>query len=297
MEYTLESLCKKYNFDLQKEYDSYLNKFVDIFNNKIIEDDLESSDPMINNILGLYFQFEKKDILKMMEYYKLAIKKGNLNALYNLSLYYYDYKNYEEMLKYLTQAYEKGYIKASLQFINYYGEQKDFPNMLKHLQNVLDSGNMKYSLIGMYNTGVFYKNNGYNSMAEKYWIPCSKHGYVKATYALASYYTLPEVFDLKKSSSYLSLAFIQDYNYIISTFGNNVESSDFTNVYYESNDKSNEFDNYEIYCQKCKTDNSSKVNIDKLISNGKVIFKKCNNCDKSVIINFCQDCNKINCNC
>jgi tetratricopeptide (TPR) repeat protein len=292
MEYTLQSVCEKYNLVLEKEYDSYLNKLVDIFNNKITEEDLASSDPMINNIFGLYFQYEKKDVSKMMEYYQLAIERNNVNSLYNLSLYYYDQKNYEEMLKYLNQADEKGYIKASLLFLNYYGEQKDFPNMLKHLQKILDTGNTKYSLIGMYNAGVIYKNNGNTRIAENYWIQCSNRGYVKATFALACYYSLPEVLDLEKSSSCLAIAFLQDYNYMISTLGKTLDLFDFINVYYENNGE-----NHNIYCKKCKTETSSKININKIISNGKTIIKKCDNCQIQVIIDFCQDCNKIQCIC
>jgi len=54
--------------------------------------------------LGHYFQCIEQNYDEMITYYMMAIEKNYLDAMYNLGLYYESIKKYDDMEKYYLMA-------------------------------------------------------------------------------------------------------------------------------------------------------------------------------------------------
>lgn len=95
----LNSIMKKYDINDNNIYSDDTNVEKKIFQSKIIVDlfdeknkiaDVENNynldDPYIINILGIYYENVNNDIERAIKFYKLGIKKSNINSILNLSL-------------------------------------------------------------------------------------------------------------------------------------------------------------------------------------------------------------------
>lgn len=72
MENTIQHIEKKYNIVFDASYDNHKHIIINIFNNNDTTIS-ETNDPIILNIIGLYYQFKKKDYEQMKKYYLMAI--------------------------------------------------------------------------------------------------------------------------------------------------------------------------------------------------------------------------------
>ena len=117
----------------------------------------------------------------MLKYYKMALEKGHVAAMFYLGLYYHKCDDEENMLKYYLMVANPG---ALFNLGNYYDEKKDYDNMLKYYLMAIDQGYVE----AMYNLGIYYQNQKDTENMLKYYIMASEKGYVLAMYNLGVYY-------------------------------------------------------------------------------------------------------------
>jgi TPR repeat protein len=66
------------------------------------------------------------------KFYKMAIDKGSINAMYNLGHFYFEQKDYENMLQCYLKAIELKEVDSMYELSIYYQNKQDFDNMLKY---------------------------------------------------------------------------------------------------------------------------------------------------------------------
>ena len=138
-----EEVEKYYN---KGEYDRALQKLTDI----------KSKTGIDHKATAIIYQFGLKDQKEAEKYYLMAIKKGNVDAMYNLALSYHrEHKDFNKVEKYYLMAIDKGHINAmnSLALL-YHTEYKDFKKAEKYYLMAVDKGN----------------TNAMNSLAWEYFI-------------------------------------------------------------------------------------------------------------------------------
>jgi len=138
-----EEVEKYYN---KGEYDRALQKLTDI----------KSKTGIDHKATAIIYQFGLKDQKEAEKYYLMAIKKGNVDAMYNLALLYHtEHKDFNKAEKYYLMAIDKGHINAmnSLALL-YHTEYKDFKKAEKYYLMAVDKGN----------------TNAMNSLAWEYFI-------------------------------------------------------------------------------------------------------------------------------
>jgi TPR repeat protein len=163
-------------------------------NNKLLNDDYNfdvNIDIDIDNyehelifIIGnLCIIYKKYNIA--IKYYKIAIDKGNINAMNSLGVCYYDIKDYENAVKYYLMAIDKGNINAINNLGLYYDAIKDYDNAIKYYKMAIDKGDSN----AMNNLALYYDEiaNDYNK-AIKYYLIAIDKGNITSIYNLALYY-------------------------------------------------------------------------------------------------------------
>lgn len=90
---------------------------------------------------------------KIIKYYRLAIERGSVNAMFNLGHYYYECNDYIEMLKYYLMAIEIGDIDTMYDLAIYYQSIKDFDNMRKYYLMALEETEKPNHAVIMVNDG------------------------------------------------------------------------------------------------------------------------------------------------
>lgn len=200
----------------------------------------DDSDIVINlsaegcNLIGIYFQFELKDNVTMRKYYTIAIKKGNINALYNLGSSY-RFTNEHLMIKCYQKAARHGHIKAMKRLADFYQRQRKYVKMIKYYQlainkddpysmlclgiyykNSGDYENMKNCFVkainkgdehAMHELGLFYDDTPEHSNAEKYYLMAIEKGHQLSMFGLGLYYQKNNIF--KKMTMYYLLFVLQ----------------------------------------------------------------------------------------
>lgn len=77
-----------------------------------------NSDALCN--MGYYYEEEKHNYYKAINYYKLASEQNNLCAMTNLAMLYEKYGEYDKMKTYYLMAIEKDYKRAMRHLADYY---------------------------------------------------------------------------------------------------------------------------------------------------------------------------------
>ena len=108
-----------------------------------MEEEEEEENKYVENIitkmmelLGMYYDNfineteETKEFA--IKYYKMAIERHSINAMFNLGHFYYECNDLENMLKYYSMAINFGDIDSMYELSIYYQTQMDFDNMRKY---------------------------------------------------------------------------------------------------------------------------------------------------------------------
>ncbi|GAI61783.1 unnamed protein product, partial [marine sediment metagenome] len=106
-----EEAEKYYN---KGEYDRALQKLTDI----------KSETGIDHKATAIIYQFGHKDQKKAEKYYLMAIKKANVDAMYNLALLYHtEHKDFNKAEKYYLMAIKKGNVNAMYNLALLYEEE------------------------------------------------------------------------------------------------------------------------------------------------------------------------------
>ena len=171
---SIKQFYYKHNLEyfLNISIDKYLmieNEILSILNGYVKNYDYYLYQPNIIIWVGIYYQFEKPNNRLMLKYYKLAIDRGNLDAILCLGLYYCYKKEFELMEKYLLMLENNNYPKAMCILADYYFRNKNYISMIKYYKKA--NTDNAYKSIGDY-----YKNieNDYEKMSEYYLLAVEK---------------------------------------------------------------------------------------------------------------------------
>ena len=181
MQNTIENIKKTYNINIS--YNSkYNNIIIDIFNNDNTSF-VNQNDPIIFNIIGLYYKQKIKDYEQMKKYYLMAIDLGNSDAMFNLGFYYYNIKDYEQMKKYYLMAIDLGNSYAMYVLGLYYNNIKDYEQMKKYYLMAINLGNSD----AMFNLGFHYCEIEDYEQMNKYLLMAIDSGNIWAMHKFESY--------------------------------------------------------------------------------------------------------------
>jgi TPR repeat protein len=148
---SINDIEKKFNINIIVP-SKYHNTILEMFNSENIETtNFNSTNSFELYLIGLYFQYEKKDYIQMIKYYKKSAESKNIFAMYNLAKYYH-YTNCD-------------YRQAVIYYVN-------ILNILDKLnthENQLIL-NLIIKIKTMFNLGYFYQHNEKNnSIMKKYY--------------------------------------------------------------------------------------------------------------------------------
>ena len=176
----LQYVSKKYKVQFNENDKLHEKEIVDIFENDNINYDL--TNPVILNILGLYYIKKYNNYAECKKYFKMAVDLGDIDALYNLGSYYICIENNEEeMKKYWMMAIENNCPVTSYELAEYYHIKGDIDNMM-HFLNI--SINLKSSTAMLYMAKYYCSINSINN-AQKYYLMAIDNNNVKAMYQYA----------------------------------------------------------------------------------------------------------------
>lgn len=242
---------------------------LDLFDeeNKIVDiKKYNTNNPYIDNILGIYYEKKNNDIESAIKFYKLGIKKLNINCIYNLSLLFKSKLNNKNLyLKYQRMYFE---YKFNID-LDYYDD-----NLLKKIIRVFSLDNIddieeKYLLVNITNIDMMEIISLYLK-------------YVKKNIELSNKYYI------KMIKTRYSIKFENDDNYIIDNIvklytgeiePKNLKDDDYGNIswilgmYYQTKEpnKYKSLVNYKISYE--------KGNINASYNLGKMLFDDFNNCN------------------
>ena len=187
MESSIEIYLNKNNFeylkldnqnDIKIVYNLFINDIVMNLRNLFV---INSN--QIYNFYGIYYDI-KKDYEQMIEYYLMAIGKGNSNSMNNLALYYEKQQDYDQMMKYYLMAIEKDNSRAMNNLACYYRKQQDYEQMIKYYLISIEKDNST----AMNNLATYYfKQQNYEQML-KYYLMAIEKDNSTAMNNLAYYY-------------------------------------------------------------------------------------------------------------
>lgn len=174
---TLDDITQMHGITFTEIHITYTDTIITIFNEKWDKTsiDLESNlDPDVANILALYHKHITKNYKEMERYYKLAIDKGHLIAMYNLAYYYqFDTNNYVDMEIYYKMAIDKGYMNA-MNGLGYYHDTitNNYDDMIQYYTMAIEKGSVQ----SMYNLGYYYDTviNNYDKAKQYYQMAIDK---------------------------------------------------------------------------------------------------------------------------
>jgi len=148
-----------------------------------LADTIEQEDGIKENFIA-YIHSEAKNYEQAEKYYLLAIKKGNVNAIFNVGLLYDNQGKYELAEKYYLLAIEKDYVNAIFNLGLLYDDQGENELAEKYYLQAID----KDYVDAIFNLGLLYDDQGKNELAEKYYLQAIDKGNVSAIFNLALLY-------------------------------------------------------------------------------------------------------------
>lgn len=130
---SLSEIEDKYKISFEyKPYDGLQDVIVEIFNT----DDITkygTTDPAICSILGVYCHKVLQNYVDAVNYYKIAVEKGFVDAMNRLGCYYCNVeKNYPEAVYYYEMAVENGSIIDMRNLGYYYCKMGDYNKMMHY---------------------------------------------------------------------------------------------------------------------------------------------------------------------
>lgn len=147
----MQNRVKKYLLDDGYTYtklnDIDLKIIYDLYYQDIICHDHDKLSAIVSRYYGHYFMTEYEHAMidtyytAAVDYYSLAISKGDLCSVVHLGNYYKEVNDFENMKKYYLMAIEKGHIKSMINLAYFYRHQKDYDNMFKYYFMAVDNDN------------------------------------------------------------------------------------------------------------------------------------------------------------
>jgi tetratricopeptide (TPR) repeat protein len=181
---TLNDIAKKFRLPIKNEDIEHTSKILEIFNSENLEKiDVDFDNLIILNWIGLYYK-NIKNYGKMIEYYLIAINKGDSNAMFNLACYYNLINNYEEMKKYYLMAIEKENSNAMYYLGSYYEDNNDYEEMKKYYLFAIEKENSN----AMTSLGSYYEDNENYEEMKKYYLMAIEKGNSDAMFKFGYYY-------------------------------------------------------------------------------------------------------------
>jgi TPR repeat protein len=114
-----------------------------------------------------------KNIDRAIKYYKMAIAKGSIDAMYNLGLLYRNQEEYDKAIEYYKMAIKEGnHVVAMNNLGLLYDNQGEYNKAIKYYEMAIAKGNVDV----MCNLGVLYYNQKEYGKAIKYWEMAIKEG-------------------------------------------------------------------------------------------------------------------------
>ena len=221
LEKELKDLLIEYSYSYDTPKDRIMiPKILDMFKNKIIDESCEDDDYLTYK--GFYYNSVENNKKLTLKNYKLAIKKGNMHAMYNLAQIYEDKQKYDEMKKLFLMGIEKGDIESMISLGHFFYRKKEYNDMKIYFNMAIEKGNSE-AIIHM---GNYYKDIKNNEEALKFYnIAIEKQNY-RAYFELALFYEDANNFEESKKNYILylenekelitkTMALIQLINYVI----------------------------------------------------------------------------------
>lgn len=217
---TLNDIELACNIELDSSHNIYNDIIISIFNNNYDIDNIDQTNPILTNIVGVYYG-KNNNHIKMVEYYSIgvklnyllsinnlgnyynnlgnftemkkyyliSIKLGDTNIMEKLGLYYKNVEvNYKEMKFYYMMAIKYGNVSTLVKLGQYYRDiEKNYDEMLICFTKAVKFGNQD----AMNNLGLYYKNimKDYNQMKIYYMMAISLNNPASMV-NLANYYDI-----------------------------------------------------------------------------------------------------------
>ena len=159
----LHDIINKYNIVFNDDEIKLESLIIKMYNSdELILQDYDLNNPIILNLIGLYYQQIKINHELMIKYLLMAINKDNSNAMYNLGNYYKNIKkDYELMKKYYLMSIDKDNSNAMTSLGYYYHDiEINDEYIKKYYLMAINKGNAN----AMYNFGVYYEPKKYICM-------------------------------------------------------------------------------------------------------------------------------------
>ncbi|NOZ35740.1 MAG: tetratricopeptide repeat protein [Chlorobi bacterium] len=198
----LSSLNPQLKETLPEKYSDISKKIKKLITKKNYDDAFYYANQIPNEIDGVkerdlaYICDLKRDYKRAENFYLKAIKKGNIDALNNLAVLYYDQNKLDLAEEYCKKAAEKGHIKALNNLANIYLLKKDFISAEKYYKETIKKGNIS----ALNNIGILYYNQKKLDLAESFFKKAVEKGDADAAYNLANLYKSKN--DFKSAEKY-----------------------------------------------------------------------------------------------
>lgn len=141
LEFVVNAFAGYKEFNIRKQNGKTIDLLYDLCNGKEIDESTLDGSGL--NIIGIFYQYIKKDISNATKYYLLALEKGNVNAPNNLGYIYGKMGDTDQMLEYYQISFKMKNISALHNLIHYYKSAGDFDNMKKYLMLAFQSRSTK----------------------------------------------------------------------------------------------------------------------------------------------------------
>ena len=190
IDYQISKIYKKYGINMH-DYDMSLKEIiVKIFNSDDINTlDYDLDNIYIQDIIGLYYQYKKRNYKKALSYYLMAAEKGNVNAMFHAGVYYEKVAlKYGNMEKYYLMAIRGGNTNAMQRLGYYYQNIKlDNDKAKKYYLMAIYKGDGNSN--AMHSLGFLYQHHirNYEEM-KKYYLMAIEKGHAVSMQCLGYYY-------------------------------------------------------------------------------------------------------------
>jgi TPR repeat protein len=161
----------------------------DLLVNDVVPNVSDATESVVLDILGLYFM-ERRNYTNSMKYYRMAIAKGDNEALNNLAnmyqemVYYYGNTYRAPMMQCYLDAISKGNTNAMVNLALYYEEIKDEAKAIHYYNMAIEKGDSH----AMLKLGDYYYKMQKIGFAIKYYVMAIEKENVDAMYAMGKLY-------------------------------------------------------------------------------------------------------------
>jgi tetratricopeptide (TPR) repeat protein len=150
-----------------------------------------------------------------VEYYLIAIAKGNKDAMYNLGVYWAQHPSSagatDNMIKYYAMAADKGDVDAMIRLGLHYEKLDDEKNAVKYYEMAIDEKNTvsEKKANAMFQMGLYYEKKSKYNEAIKYYLMALEAEHVRALKMLQFLLSVPQLRELLKTAKQTSIITVE----------------------------------------------------------------------------------------